>query len=84
MVGFIVAGLVIGALARVIRPGPQHLSLLMTLLVGVAGSVIGGLLANAVGTGDLLELNVLGFAVALGSSVLVLGILEGAARTKDR
>jgi uncharacterized membrane protein YeaQ/YmgE (transglycosylase-associated protein family) len=50
MIGFIVAGLVIGALARLIRPGKQNLGLLMTLLLGLAGSVIGGLVANALGT----------------------------------
>jgi len=41
MIGFIVAGLVIGALARLIKPGRQRLGLLATLLVGVGASVIG-------------------------------------------
>jgi uncharacterized membrane protein YeaQ/YmgE (transglycosylase-associated protein family) len=45
MIGFIVAGLVIGALARLIKPGKQNLSIAMTLLLGLAGSVIGGLVA---------------------------------------
>ncbi len=76
MIGFVAAGLIIGALARLLRPGPQHLSLPMTLLVGLVGSVVGGLVANAVGTGDLFELNVLGFVVAVGSAVVLLGIFE--------
>ncbi|HEU4480387.1 MAG TPA: hypothetical protein VFS18_00755, partial [Actinomycetota bacterium] len=61
MIGFIVAGLVIGALARLVRPGKQNLSLIATLLIGLGGSVIGGLIANALGTGDIFELNFLGF-----------------------
>jgi uncharacterized membrane protein YeaQ/YmgE (transglycosylase-associated protein family) len=79
MIGFIVAGLVIGALARLIRPGDQNLSLLMTLLLGLAGSVIGGLVANALGTGDIFELNFLGFIVAVIAAVVLIGIAEGAA-----
>ena len=51
MIGFIVAGLVIGALARLVRPGKQNLSVLMTLLLGLVGSVIGGVVANLVRSG---------------------------------
>ena len=79
MIGFIVAGLIIGALARLIKPGRQHLSLLATLLLGLAGSVIGGLIASFLGTGDIFELNVLGFVVAVIAAVLLIGVAEGAA-----
>ena len=84
MIGFIIAGLIIGALARLIRPGRQHLSVIATLLLGLAGSVIGGLVANALGTGDIFELNVLGFVVAVISSVVLIGVFEGAATARDR
>lgn len=79
MIGFIVAGLVIGALARLIKPGKQNLSLLVTLLLGLAGSVIGGITANLLGTGDIFELNVLGFVVAIIAAVLLIGSAEGLA-----
>jgi uncharacterized membrane protein YeaQ/YmgE (transglycosylase-associated protein family) len=77
MIGFIVAGLVIGALARLIKPGKQNLSLLVTLLLGLAGSVIGGVIANLLGTGDIFELNVVGFIVAVVAAVLLVGVAEG-------
>ena len=79
MIGFIVAGLVIGALARLIKPGKQNLSLIATLLLGLAGSVIGGVIASALGTGDVFELNVLGFIVAVVAAVLLIGVAEGVA-----
>ena len=79
MIGFIVAGLVIGALARLIKPGKQNLSLIATLLLGLAGSVIGGVIASALGTGDIFELNVLGFIVAVVAAVLLIGVAEGMA-----
>jgi uncharacterized membrane protein YeaQ/YmgE (transglycosylase-associated protein family) len=77
MIGFIVAGLVIGALARLIKPGDQDLGILMTLVIGVIGSVIGGVIASLLGTGDIFELNVLGFIVAVVAAILLLGIAEG-------
>jgi uncharacterized membrane protein YeaQ/YmgE (transglycosylase-associated protein family) len=82
MIGFIVAGLVIGALARLIKPGDQNLGLLMTLLLGLAGSVIGGLVANALGTGSIFELNVLGFIVAVIAAVVLIGIAEAGAGSR--
>lgn len=78
MIGFIVAGLVIGALARLLKPGRQNLGILATLLLGLAGSVIGGIVANLIGTGDIFELNLLGFVVAVVSAVLLIGVAEGA------
>lgn len=76
MIGFIIAGLVIGALARLIKPGKQNLGILATLLLGVVGSVIGGIIANLLGTGDIFELNVIGFIVAVIASVLLVGVAE--------
>ncbi|MDQ3646726.1 MAG: GlsB/YeaQ/YmgE family stress response membrane protein [Actinomycetota bacterium] len=84
MIGFIVAGLVIGALARLIKPGRQHLSVVATLTLGLVGSVIGGLIANALGTGDIFELNVLGFIVAVIAAVVLIGVAEGFAGSKAR
>jgi len=83
MIGFIVAGLVIGALARLIKPGKQHLSVWMTLLLGLVGSVIGGLIANLLGTGGIFELNILGFIVAVIAAVLLIGAAEGLSHKKS-
>lgn len=83
IIGFIVAGLIIGALARLIKPGKQNLSIVMTLLLGLAGSVIGGVIANLLGTGDIFELNVLGFIVAVIAAVLLIGVAEGLAGKKS-
>ena len=76
MIGFLVAGLVIGALARLIVPGRQNLGILATLLLGAVGSVIGGTIAWLLGTGSIWELNVLGFVLAVVASVLLVGTAE--------
>jgi uncharacterized membrane protein YeaQ/YmgE (transglycosylase-associated protein family) len=76
MIGFLVAGLIIGALARLITPGRQHLSLLATLGLGLVGSLIGGTLAWLLGTGSIWELNIVGFVLAVVASVLLIGTAE--------
>jgi len=77
ILGFIVFGLVVGAVARLIKPGRQNLSIVMTLLLGLAGSVIGGLVASLIGSGDIFELNIIGAIVAIVAAVLLIGVAEG-------
>lgn len=88
VIGFIVAGLIIGLLARLILPGKQSIGLPLTLLLGVIGSIIGGTLANLIGSGDIFELNVIGFVVAVVASVALLSVAEkagiGAGSKRDR
>ena len=85
IIGFLVFGLVVGAIARLIKPGKQNLSLLMTLALGVAGSLIGGVVANLLGTGDFMELNIIGAIVAIVAAVLLIGVFEGmSGRSRSR
>lgn len=77
IIGLLIVGLIIGALARLLKPGRQKLSLLATLALGVVGALIGGLVASALGTGDIFELNVLGFIVAVVAAMLLVGAAEG-------
>ena len=48
IIWYIIAGLVIGLLARLILPGKQSMSIGMTLVLGIVSAIIGGLLWNAV------------------------------------
>ncbi|MBF4161696.1 hypothetical protein ISG29_08335 [Nocardioides sp. CBS4Y-1] len=77
MIGFLVFGLVVGAVARLIKPGRQNLGLLGTLVLGILGSLIGGVVATALGTGKFTELNILGAIVAIIAAVLLIGVVEG-------
>ncbi|WP_239522610.1 GlsB/YeaQ/YmgE family stress response membrane protein [Geodermatophilus sabuli] len=77
ILGLIVVGLIIGALARLIKPGKQRMSILVTLILGVVGALIGGFIASLFGTGDIFELNILGFILAVVAAVLLVGVAEG-------
>ncbi|MGH8999899.1 MAG: GlsB/YeaQ/YmgE family stress response membrane protein [Acidimicrobiia bacterium] len=78
MIGFVVFGLVVGAVARMLVPGRQRLSLGLTLLLGVIGSVVGGVVASAIGTGDIFELDFIGSVVAIASAVVLIVVGERA------
>ena len=86
MIGFIVFGLVVGVLARLLVPGRQHLGILVTLALGLVGSVVGGVVANALGTGDVFELNFLGAIVAIATAIvlIVVGERVGALSRRSR
>ena len=77
IIGLLIVGLIIGALARLLKPGRQRLSVLATLALGVVGALIGGIVASFLGTGDIFELNVIGFIVAVVAAVLLVGVAEG-------
>jgi uncharacterized membrane protein YeaQ/YmgE (transglycosylase-associated protein family) len=57
-------GLVIGALGRLVLPGRQDISLLATALVGIAASLLGGILADIFDVGWVIQFIV---AVALAA-----------------
>jgi uncharacterized membrane protein YeaQ/YmgE (transglycosylase-associated protein family) len=75
VVWFIVIGAVIGALARLLIPGRNPMGILLTILVGIAGAVIGGIIANALGAG-----NVLAFVFSVIIAAIVVALISGGGR----
>jgi uncharacterized membrane protein YeaQ/YmgE (transglycosylase-associated protein family) len=84
ILGLIVVGLIIGALARLILPGKQSISIVATLALGVLGALIGGFIASLLGTGDIFELNVLGFVLAVIAAIVLVGAYAGMAGRSNR
>ncbi|HSE97702.1 MAG TPA: GlsB/YeaQ/YmgE family stress response membrane protein [Blastocatellia bacterium] len=46
IIGWLVVGLIVGALARLVMPGRDEMGCLATALLGIAGGVVGGLLGS--------------------------------------
>ena len=42
----IIVGFIVGLIARAIMPGAQHLGFIMTTVLGIGGSIVGGLIAR--------------------------------------
>ena len=53
IIGWIVIGLIAGAIARWLMPGPDPMGWLGTILLGIVGSLVGGTLLNLLFGGGL-------------------------------
>jgi uncharacterized membrane protein YeaQ/YmgE (transglycosylase-associated protein family) len=49
VLGWIVFGLIVGIIAKLLMPGPDPGGMILTILLGIAGALIGGFLGRAVG-----------------------------------
>lgn len=49
VVGWIVFGLIVGIIAKLVMPGRDPGGLVVTVLLGIAGAVLGGLIGRLVG-----------------------------------
>ncbi len=74
LIGAIIAGAIIGSLARLVLPGEQNLSMGLTIGIGFAGALVGGLIAQAVGLDNTSGIDwikhIIQVAVAAGGIVL--------------
>ena len=49
LIGTLIIGLIVGALAKLIMPGKDPGGIIVTILIGIAGAFIGGFLGRAIG-----------------------------------
>ena len=84
ILGLILIGIVIGVLARLLLPGRQSIGMLMTVLLGIGGALIGGVVASAIGEGDIFELNAIGTIVGIIAAVLLIALAETVGVGNDR
>jgi uncharacterized membrane protein YeaQ/YmgE (transglycosylase-associated protein family) len=70
-------GLFIGAIARLLLPGRQRIGIVLTMVLGVVGSLLGGFLATEVlNIADSDEFDFGSFLIAVGTSVLLLAVVD--------
>ena len=51
IIGWIIIGLIAGALAKLIMPGDDPGGIIVTIILGIAGALVGGFLAGLIGIG---------------------------------
>ena len=78
IIAFIIIGLIAGLIARAIMPGRQSMGLLATTLLGMVGSLVGGLIGSLfVRDGRLFDLHPSGLLMSVVGAIGVL-LLVGA------
>lgn len=77
ILGYIFGGLVIGLLARMVKPGADAMGWIMTILLGILGAFVGGWAATRFGLGGLMT-----WVVAIAAAIILLFIYEAARKKK--
>ena len=77
MIAFLVAGVILGVLARVLSSYDGAPSMALTVLVGVVGALVGGVGTNLVLGHDAGDLDGWSFTLACVLAFVLLGLLEG-------
>ncbi|MDQ3740645.1 MAG: GlsB/YeaQ/YmgE family stress response membrane protein [Actinomycetota bacterium] len=84
MIGALLLGLVAGFIARALMPGRDAMGLLATLLLGLAGALVGFLLFTEVlGIGDNKAFDLGGLVGAVIGSMLLLGVYRMFTRNRE-
>lgn len=65
-------GLIVGVLAKLIMPGNDPGGFIVTILLGVAGALLGGFLGSFFGVGDVTGFNMVSVLLAVGGALLLL------------
>lgn len=77
---FILFGLVIGFLARAIMPGRQNMGLIMTAVLGMVGSLLGGFIGSMIGDSDVTRVQSAGLIGSVIGALVVLALASLAGR----
>lgn len=79
----LIAGIILGALARLIMPGKQNIGVLITIVLGAVGALLGSWISNQLfGTGDEI-FSPIPFLIGLVVAVILIGIYVAIAGRRD-
>jgi uncharacterized membrane protein YeaQ/YmgE (transglycosylase-associated protein family) len=74
------AGLLAGAIAKAILPGDDPGGIFVTMLIGIVGAIVGGLIASALNIGELGDFFDIGtWLIAIAGSILLLLVYRAVA-----
>jgi uncharacterized membrane protein YeaQ/YmgE (transglycosylase-associated protein family) len=72
IIGWILFGLVVGAIARLLMPGRQPMGIILTILLGIAGSFVGGFIGNMLAGEPMQDAGAAGWIGAILGAFLLL------------
>ena len=88
IIGWIAIGAVAGIIAKAIYPGAENFGIILTILLGIAGALLGGFAAWLVGAGDPIDefFDISTWIASIVGAVVILAIYSalGGSRTSRR
>jgi uncharacterized membrane protein YeaQ/YmgE (transglycosylase-associated protein family) len=72
IISWIVFGLIAGILAKLIMPGKDPGGMIITILIGIAGAMVGGFISTFLGYGDISGFDLRSMGLAIGGALILL------------
>ena len=72
LIRLVIVGLIVGAIARWIMPGAQHMGLVLTGLIGIGGSIVGGIISSLIWKSPDGRFHPAGWIMSIAGALLVL------------
>ena len=72
IISWIVFGLIAGILAKLIMPGKDPGGMIVTILIGIAGAMVGGFISTFLGYGDISGFDLRSLVIAIGGALVLL------------
>ena len=72
ILSWILMGLIVGVIAKLVMPGPDPGGIFITILLGIGGAFVGGYVGSFLGLGSVTGFNLGSLLLAVGGAVLIL------------
>ena len=77
IIGTIIFGAVIGVLARLVLPGKQNISMVMTVILGIVGALIGYFVWGAIGGSETGGIDWIRWIISIAAAALLVSLYVG-------
>jgi uncharacterized membrane protein YeaQ/YmgE (transglycosylase-associated protein family) len=84
IIGTIIFGAIIGALARLFMRGNQNIGMLWTIILGVLGAIVGQFVANLLNVGDTEGIDWIRWIISIVFSIIFISIYLAVTRGRNR
>lgn len=78
ILSWIIFGLIVGALAKFLMPGDDPGGIIVTILIGIAGAIVGGFIASIIGLGGVSGFNLGSLIIAIIGAIVLLALYRAA------
>jgi len=72
ILSWVVLGLIVGVLAKLIMPGKDPGGMIITIIIGIAGAFVGGFVSSLIGFGSVTGFDFRSILIAVAGAVLLL------------